>query len=311
MTENFFREILENLPHQRYDIVSKDIFGAFPEELLRRLTNIPELKFMEQLDTELPTVEMRRMDILAKVLIGDQEVLVHIEFQVGSESTAEIVQRKIGYFGRCFEKYGLPILLYTIYLGKGAGENDPGRYTQEFQGHNIEIEYQVIRLSDFEGQSIFDTQETSLMAFTPLMKPPPDVSSTVEWIERCREQVLALQLPTEVQNDLLLWQWLLSGIIVNLSDIAHLMEGTMLESSTYRYILQTGIEQGIEQGERKSTVKSILKVLDTRFRVGTDQTLQLSLEGIEDLQRLETLLETALRTESLAAFMQTLGTNGK
>ena len=115
MTERF-REILEALPHQRYDIVSKDIFGAFPEELLRQFTKIPELKFIEQLDTELPTVEIRRMDILAKVLIDDQEVLVHIEFQVSSESASEIVKRKIGYFGRCFEKYGLPILSYTVYM---------------------------------------------------------------------------------------------------------------------------------------------------------------------------------------------------
>ena len=85
----------------------------------------------------------------------------------------------------------------------------------------------------------------------------------------------------------------------------------MIESSTYRSILQQGIEQGIEQGERKSTIKSILKVLDTRFHIGTDQTLQLSLDDIEDLQRLETLFETALHAESLAVFIQTLITNGK
>ena len=86
----------------------------------------------------------------------------------------------------------------------------------------------------------------------------------------------------------------------------------MLESSTYRYILQQGIEQGIEQGalrqgielgieqgieqgERKNAVKSILNVLDARFHVGAEQTLRLSLEGIEDLQRLEQLLRTAPR----------------
>lgn len=85
------------------------------------------------------------------------------------------------------------------------------------------------------------------------------------------------------------------------------MGGRMIESSTYRYILQ----KGFEEGERKGAVKSILNVLDARFHIGTDQTLQLSLEGIEDLQRLKSLLRTAAQTESFAAFMQTLVNKGK
>lgn len=309
MTEKF-KELLETLPHQRYDIVNKDIFGAFPEELLREFTNIPGLQFVEQLETELPIVEMRRMDILAKTRIDAQEVLVHIEFQVNRESASEIVKRKIGYFGRCFERYGLPILSYTIYLGPDAGGNDPGRYSQKFPGHNIEIEYQVIRLSELDGQSIFDTKQTSLVAFTPLMKPPEGISE-VQWIEQCREMTLTLPLEQEMQNNLLLWQWILSGLIVDPAEIQHLMEGPMLESSTYRYILQQGIEQGIEQGARENAVKSILNVLDVRFHVGAEQTLKLSLERIEDLHRLEELLRAAAQTESFAAFMRTLITNDK
>ena len=85
----------------------------------------------------------------------------------------------------------------------------------------------------------------------------------------------------------------------------------MLESSTYRYILQQGIEQGIEQGERKNAVKSILNVLDVRFRVGAEQTLKLPLEGIEDLECLDQLLRTAAEVENLESFMRTLIANGK
>ena len=73
---NALNQLLEGLPHNRYDIVSKHIFGTFTEDLLRALTNIPGLKFLEQLETELPTVEMRRMDVLAKTLVEEQEVVV-------------------------------------------------------------------------------------------------------------------------------------------------------------------------------------------------------------------------------------------
>ncbi len=96
---DILNQLLEKLPHNRYDIVSKHIFGTFTEDLLRALTKIPGLKFLEQLETELPTVEIRRMDVLAKTLVEAQEVLVHIEFQVSREARTEILQRKVGYFG--------------------------------------------------------------------------------------------------------------------------------------------------------------------------------------------------------------------
>ena len=247
--QNILHEFWENLPHNRFDIVSKDIFGTFAEDLLKKLTNIPGLKFVEQLETELPTVEIRRMDTLSKAEINDREVLVHIEFQVSRESAPEILKRKVGYFGRCFERYGLPILSFTVYLRSDAGGNDPGEYSQNFPGHKVLIEYQVVRLSEFDGQSIFDTDQTSLMAFTPLMQSPEGVSG-VGWIEQCHKMTLALALAPDLQNNLLIWQWILSGLIVDPAEIRHLLEGPMLESSTYRYILQQGIEQGIEQGAR-------------------------------------------------------------
>ena len=144
------------------------------------------------------------------------------------------------------------------------------------------------------------------LAFTPLMKRPDDVSA-VEWVERCHEQVRTLDLDPDVQNNLLLWQWILSGLIVDPIEIKHLMEVPMFESSTYRYIF----EQGQQEGQRENAVKYILSVLDARFRTGTDEELQLSLEAIEDPQRLDTLHQTALHAESLEAFMQTLTENGK
>ncbi len=140
------------------------------------------------------------------------------------------------------------------------------------------------------------------LAFTPLMKRPDDVSA-VEWVERCHEQVRTLELDPDVQDNLLLWQWILSGLIVDPEEIKHLMEVPMFESSTYRYIF--------EQGQQENAVKNILSVLDVRFGIGTDQTLQIELEQIEDIQRLEALHRTAVQTDSVEAFMQKLTENGK
>ncbi len=308
--ENILHKSWENLPHNRFDIVSKDIFGTFAEDLLKKLTNIPGLKFVEQLETELPTVEIRRMDTLSKAEINNIAVLVHIEFQVSRESVPEILKRKVGYFGRCFERYGLPILSFTVYLRSDAGGNDPGEYRQNFPGHNTRIEYQVIRMSELDGQSIFDTDQTSLMAFTPLMQPPEGISAGVEWIEQCHQMTLARSLPPDLQSNLLIWQWILSGLIVDPAEIRHLLEGPMLESSTYRYILQQGIEQGIEQGARESTIEGILESLEIQFHTRGVQTLKPMLESIEELQRLKNLRRAVLQVKSLDEFKTLLASNG-
>ena len=81
----------------------------------------------------------------------------------------------------------------------------------------------------------------------------------------------------------------------------------MFESSTYRYIF----EQGQQEGRQENAIENILSVLELRFGLGTAQDLQITLEGIEDLQRLKALHRTAVQTDSLDAFMQTLTENGK
>jgi len=40
--EDVLNQHLEELPHNRHDIVSKHIFGTFTEDLLRALTKIPQ-----------------------------------------------------------------------------------------------------------------------------------------------------------------------------------------------------------------------------------------------------------------------------
>ena len=85
----------------------------------------------------------------------------------------------------------------------------------------------------------------------------------------------------------------------------------MFESSTYRYIFEQGQQEGRQEGRRENAVENILSVLDVRFGIGTDQTLQIALEQIEDIQRLEALHRTAVQTDSVAAFLQTLVENGQ
>ena len=96
----------------------------------------------------------------------------------------------------------------------------------------------------------------------------------------------------------------------------------MLESSTYRYILQQGFEigfkegfeigfeEGFEIGARERTIDVILEALEIKFEARGVQTLRPMLEAIEELQRLKDLRRAAMQLPSLEAFMRTLMTNG-
>ena len=55
------------LPHQQFDIVAKDPFYVFPEDMLQFLMNRQDFEFIEHVDSNLTTVEIRYMDILTKV----------------------------------------------------------------------------------------------------------------------------------------------------------------------------------------------------------------------------------------------------
>ncbi len=67
-----------------------------------------------------------------------------------------------------------------------------------------------------------------------------------------------------------------------------------------------GIEQGIAQGSKEATVKSLMTVLNAKFHVEAVRALTPALENIDDLERLEDLLLTAVNVGSLDAFTEKL-----
>ena len=47
----------------------------------------------------------------------------------------------------------------------------------------------VIRLADMDGQAVLDAQQTGLLPFTPLMKPPIGVDAD-EWLHPCIHPIM-------------------------------------------------------------------------------------------------------------------------
>ncbi len=290
-----------DLPHQRFDIVAKDVIDTFPEDMLGFLMEGWDIEFVEHLDSELTTVETRQMDSLIKVLLDGEEVLVHCEFQTTDSTHADMVQRTVDYLGRCYGRYGLPIFSHVIYLRPNAGKNDPGGYVQDVTGHRLIVEYKVIRLIEVDGQSVLEAQQPGLLPFCPLMKPPEGIDA-LTWLNECVETTRSLAIDAPTRNNLLLEMWVMGGLVHDSDAIAHLFpEDIMQESSVYQDI----IAKGVQLGTKANAIENILQILEIRFQA-TESSIQSALEAIDDTQRLKALLREAVETPTLAAFIDKL-----
>ncbi len=292
------------------DTISKRLIQAYPADFVRFSLKRDDVEFVEVLDTELPTVEARRADSLILVRSHGEKVLVHTEFQTTDHTNPPMPRRMAGYIGRIIEHYGLPVWAHVIYLRPEAGRRDPGHYIQEHTSYQVTVRYQVIRLVELEGQSVFAASAWGLLPFAPLMQPPAGLTAEA-WLQQCVQAAHALPMGRSDKADFLAGLTLLGGLAYEPQTIRTIISKENLmdlirESSFAQYLTQQGIEQGIEQGERKRAVKDILDVLVLRFQPAAAETAANRLVAIDDLQQLEQLLSAAIQANSIDEFCERL-----
>ncbi len=291
-----------------FDIVSKYLMQHYPDDFARFALGRDDVEVVEVLNPEQLTVEARQTDSLLRVRLGGEEVLVHTEFQTTDSTHLPMVRRMVGYIGRTVEHYGWPVVSSVIYLRPGAGRGDPGYYLQDRPGHRILIEYQVIRLSELDGQRLLKSGPVGLLPFVPLMRP---TGQPAAWLETCVRAVQAQPLDRATKADCLAGMSLLSGLVYAQETVSAIFfkEGLMdmiRESPVAQYLTQQGIEQGIEQGGRERALEALLDVLEIRFALGAADPLAARMRSIEDLQRLKQLHRAAIQVDRLEAFQALL-----
>ena len=294
-----------------YDTISKHLIQSYPKDFIRFTLARDDVEVLDILDTGQTTVKAQYPDSLIRVRIGEEEALIHHEFQTTDSTDPPMPFRMVGYIGRAIEQHRLPIYSNVIYLRPNAGKNDLGYYVQELAGYQIAIQYRVVRLTEVEGQRVLDSGHSGLLPFTPLMKPPEGMDSE-SWLRACIHATNALPIDNAIKVDILGNLMILSGLGYESTTINRilsqegLMDAIMRESSFAQYIKQQGIEegikQGIEQGNRERAIEDILDVLAIRFDLSTAPLLSARIAAIEDLQRLKQLLHSAIQVSNLEAF---------
>ena len=284
------------------DTISKYLIQHYPDHFAHFALARDDVEVIDVIETEQPTVEARRSDSFIRVRIGEEEALVHHEFQTTDSTNSPMPRRMAGYIGRAIEHHGLPIYSNVIYLRPDAGQRDPGFYEQALPGYRVVIQYNVIRLIEIEGQRVLDEGHSGLIPFTPLMKPPEGMASDA-WLRQCIHTARMQPISRSPKADYLAGMVALSELVYESETVSEIIikEGLMdliRESSIIQYFKQ----EGREEGERKSTLEAILEVLEIRFDLPASHPLSDRIAAIEDLQRLKQLHRAAIQVSNLDEF---------
>ena len=284
-----------------FDTISKHLIHTYPHDFARFALQQDDVEVIEVIDTEQPTVEAHRTDSLIRVRIGDEEALVHHEFQT-TDSDPPMPYRMVGYIGRGIQQHRLPIYSIVIYLRPDAGRTDPGHYLQERHGFRVLVQYKVIRLIEIDGQRILDEGHSGLLPFSPLMQRPAGVDAEA-WLRQCVNRAQAVSMDEALKINYLVDLAILSGLVYKSETIKTIIsEETMYESSIVQYFTEKGIEQGIEQGIQES----IQEVLALRFQPEDMHSLTTRIAAIDNVQRLKQLHRAAIQVPSLEEFRHLL-----
>ncbi len=301
-----------------FDTVSKKRIETNPKDFVYLCIGFEEtdIEVLEIITPEQPTVEMHQADSLIKAIYNDQEVLVHIEVQTTDSYDPERSFRMAGYIGRAIETHRLPIYSNVIYLRSDAGKNDPGRWTQQIEHHNISIEYRVLRLIDLDGQQVLNSNFIGLVPLTPLMGHSEDITDE-QWFRNCVQVADSIDVPDKAAY---LGSLVIFANLVYDSQIISkiILEETMQHASIVEYLapqarelgkaegIEQGKAEGIEQGKKEHAVEAILTVLEVKLQSDVTEKLGPFLSAIDDLQRLDHLLRVATQTSNLDVFTQAL-----
>lgn len=285
-----------------FDTTSKKQIETNPQDFVDLCFRFEamDIKVLEIITPEQPTVEMHQADSLIKAIYNGQEVLIHIEFQTTDSYDPEMPLRMAGYIIRAIETHRLPVYSNVIYLRPDAGKNDPGKFTQQIEHHNISIEYQVLRLIDLDGQQVLDSRLIGLVPLTPLMGHETDIADE-EWIRRCVQIADSLDVPDKTAY---LGSLAVFGSLVYESQM--IMEIILEETMQHAPIVEYLAPQAREQGKAEGIVEAILTVLEVKFESDVTEKLRPFLCTIDDLQRLDHLLRVATKTSDLDVFTQAL-----
>jgi hypothetical protein len=290
---------------QHYDNMAKDLLTDHATDISQFVLGEEDVEVLEDLDTEQQLVIAQRTDSTKRVRLNNREAILHIELQLRDSTRKPMWARNAAYHGYLVGEHQMPVYSNVIYFHPDAGRNDTGRYEYQWNGYTYTLHYKVIRLIEIEGQAVLETQTPGILPFTPLMKPPTEMTPE-QWVQQCIDATIATPVESPTKGNLLYGLSVFGGLVHDQGLFERIPEELMQESSFFQHQREKFIAEGITQGAKEATLKNLLTVLNAKFHTEAVRALTPALKNIDDLQRLEELHLTAINVGSLEAFTENL-----
>ena len=283
---------------QDYDNMGKSLWRDHADDLSRFVLGAENVEVLEDLDTEQQTLIARQTDITKRVRVNNQEAILHVELQLRDSTRKPMWARNAQYQGYLVGEYEMPVYSNVIYFHPTAGRNDTGGYEYSWNGYAYTLHYKVIRLIEIEGQAILEMQAPGLLPLTPLMKPPTGMDFE-RWVQTCVDATRTTPVDQETQADLLYGIYLFGSVVTDAVLFERLIPEELMRESK-------GYQRQRERIIRENTINHISVVLKAKFSVDIVNALTPLIQNINDVQRLEELLDAAAKVQNIEAFVQLL-----
>lgn len=253
--------------HTPWDDTLKRTFSSHPQDFVKWL--LPGAKYQGSVSIELKTLTRSLFtDILYKVVLDGQEVLVHIEFQRYPEKDMD--RRVWQYNVLATLEHNLPVFSFVIYLAPKGEIPEPCIEWKHPRGTIHFFQYWHIKLWEMSYRELLTQDLVGLLPLCILAKDGTQkkVASQIFSELQAKEEkallVLALSFASLIFKESSEAQWL-EGEIEKMEDM---LSDTLFYQKILKKGEQKGIEEGkqegIEEGKQKGTLQTLtMLTLDT------------------------------------------------
>jgi predicted transposase YdaD len=271
-----------------FDLTMRHLAQWFPADIaFLSLGRRPDE--LEVLSPDLPAGE-RRADWLAKVTVGAETFVLHVEFQTAF--SREKILATLDYWVRVRILYGLPVFSVVIYLTNeshpGAGSN---RFQEEILGHRqCVFEFQEIRLWELNAGDFLEAGVEGLLPLLPLMRSAPGEDSLRQVVET------ATKVPDNVRAaDLLAATAVFASLKYPEDVISGLIRREMMkESAIIQGFILEALEEGREEGIQKGALIGKIQTCQRFLRQRLSPLSALQKKSLKELRGLAVSLEKEL-----------------
>lgn len=260
-----------NRPHADLDLATHTLWQHAAEPLLRALWGDPDLQLLEKLDGQ--ATSLRRFpDAAARVRNREGEQIAHTEFEAAPHP--QRLPRRMHIYGN---------LLYGVHDGRFPVRStvvvlNSRRKIPDF--HEVKLggvtrslyRYEVVRIHAIPASQL--ARDPALAALAPLglHATPADLKRAVACVEA--------SWPTPEAAELVGSLYITGGMKFGAELVRKIITSEVfMLSSTYREILQQGIEKGIEKGREEGIQRGLQHNLD-RIRGIVARQISLRFAGV-------------------------------